>query len=129
MCQSSYICGIILKTNSKEVAWWMFTESPWDNMIESMTRADNPSGTGNSCYQMSKHKKSESSSVLTHNEEKSIKIHPGTDIIKTTVRKMTCVRQNDDGQMQRKDSVAEIPENKNLNKNSGGTDDYGRLCL
>lgn len=123
MCQSSYICGIILKTNSKEVAWWMFTESPWDNMIEGMTRADNPSGTGNSCYQMSKHNKSESSSVLTHNEEKSIKTHPGTDIIKTTARKMTCVRQNDDGQMQRKDSVAEIPENKNLNKNSGRTDD------
>lgn len=122
MCQSSYICGIVLKTNSKEVAWWMFTESPWDNMIESMTRANNPLGTGNSWYQMSKHKKSESSSVLMHNEEKSIKNHPGTDIIKMTARKMTCVRQNYDGQMQRKDSVAEIPENKNLNKNSGCTD-------
>lgn len=55
MCQSSYIYGIILKTNSKEVAWWMFTESLWDNMIESMTRVENPAGTGNSCYQMSKH--------------------------------------------------------------------------
>lgn len=70
MCQSSYICGIILKTNSKEVAWWMFTVSLWDNTIESMTMADNLSGSGNSCYQMSKHKKSESSSVLTYNEEK-----------------------------------------------------------
>lgn len=70
MCQSSSICGIILKTNSKEVAWWMFTVSLWDNMVESMTMADNLSGSGNSCYQMSKHKKSENSSVLTYNEEK-----------------------------------------------------------
>lgn len=100
----------------------MFTESLWDNMIESMMRAENPAGTGNSCYQMSKHKKSESSSVLTHNQEKSIKIHPGTDIIKMTARKMTCMRQNYDGQMQRKGSVPETPENKNLNKNSGCTD-------
>lgn len=68
----------------------MFTESLWDNM----TWTENPAGTGNSCYQMSKHKKSESSTVLTQNEEKSVKIHPGTDIIKTTARKMTCIRQN-----------------------------------
>lgn len=74
MCQSSYICGIIFKTSSKEIAQWMFTVSLWDNRIECMTMADNLSGTGNSCYQMSKHKKSESSSFLTYNEEKVEKL-------------------------------------------------------
>lgn len=74
MCQSSYICGIILNTNSKEVAWWMFTGSLRDNMVECTTMADNLSGSGKSCYQMSKHKKSENSSVQTYNEEKLEKL-------------------------------------------------------
>lgn len=39
-----------------------------------------------------------------------------------TARKMMRIRQNYDGQMQRKDSATEIPENTNLNKNSGCTD-------
>jgi len=56
MCQSSYICGIILKTNSKEAAWWMFTVSLWDNTTESTMMADNLSGSSNTYYQMSKHK-------------------------------------------------------------------------
>lgn len=64
----------------------MFTVSMWGNMIDSRMMAHSLSDNGNSCYQMSKCKKSKSSSASVE-KGKSRRMRIGRNIRKMTAGK------------------------------------------